>query len=183
MRTLKLATFALIITALASCSNGGDATQNTIPAPQPQVAQPATPDSTVAQQPAADSAVAQAQAQAQAQALPQQITDFLQKHFPGATVAYVETDAEHGGLEYDVTLNDGTEVDFDTTNQWEQVDCKVKAVPSALVPAAIASYVKSNNQGLPITKISRKPYGYEIELNNSLELRFNAQGQFAGYDD
>lgn len=182
MKYLKFATLALFIGALASCNNGGDTaqTQNTMPVAQQQVAQPAAPDSTMAQQ-AATPAVAQAQAQTSA--LPQNIADFLQKQFPGATVAYVETDAEHGGVEYDVTLNDGTEVDFDRANQWEQVDCKVKAVPAALVPAAIASYVKSNNQGLPITKISRKPYGYEIELNNGLELRFDANGHFAGIDD
>lgn len=181
MKILRLASLALFIGVLASCNNGGDATQNTMPVSQPQVAQPATPDTTMAQQPTASAP--SAQAQAQAQALPQPITDFLQKHFQGATVAYVETDAEHGGLEYDVTLNDGTEVDFDPANQWEQVDCKVKAVPAALVPAAIASYVKSNYQGLLITKISRKPYGYEIEVNNGLELRFDPQGHFAGIDD
>ena len=147
-----------------------------MPVTQQQVAQPATPDTTAAQQPAANPA-------AQAQGLPQQITDFLQKQFPGATVSYVETDADHGGMEYDVTLNDGTEVDFDRANQWESVDCHVKAVPAALVPGAISSYVKSNNQGLPITKISRKPYGYEIELNNGLELRFDPNGNFAGIDD
>ena len=151
-----------------------------MPVPQQQMPQPVAPDSMTAQQPAAPAA---APAAAQAQALPQQITDFLQKQFPGATVAYVETDADHGGLEYDVTLNDGTEVDFDPANQWEQVDCKVKAVPAALVPGAIASYVKANYQGLPITKISRKPYGYEIEVNNGMELRFDPQGRFAGIDD
>lgn len=178
MKVLKLTAFALFISVLASCNNGGgEATQNTMPVTQPQVAQPATPDTTAAQQPAANPAAAQAQG------LPQQITDFLLKQFPGATVSYVETDADHGGMEYDVTLNDGTEVDFDRANQWESVDCHVKAVPAALVPGAISSYVKSNNQGLPITKISRKPNGYEIELNNGLELRFDPNGNFAGIDD
>lgn len=177
MKIIKLTTFALFISALVSCNGGGDATQATMPAAQQPTEQPAAPaDTTMAQQPAAQPA-------AQAQALPQPITDFLQQQFPGATVAYVETDNEHGGLEYDVTLNDGTEVDFDPANQWEQVDCKVKAVPAALVPPAIASYVKANYQGLPITKIDRKRYGYEIELSNGLDLNFNPNGQFTGIDD
>lgn len=79
MKVLKLTAFALFISVLASCNNGGgEATQNTMPVTQPQVAQPATPDTTAAQQPAANPAAAQAQG------LPQQITDFLLKQFPGA---------------------------------------------------------------------------------------------------
>ena len=83
----------------------------------------------------------------------------------------------------DVYLNDGTEVDFDARNQWEKVDCHTKAVPAALVPSAIASYVKANYQSLPITKIDNNRYGYDIELSNGLELKFNANGQFMGIDD
>jgi hypothetical protein len=29
-----------------------------------------------------------------------------------------------------------------------------------------------------VSKLSRKPYGYKIELSNDMDLRFNLQGQF-----
>ena len=119
----------------------------------------------------------------QAQQLPEAINTFLQKTFPGAAVSYVELDNEYGGVNYDVKLNDGTEIDFDANNQWDKVDCHVKAVPASLVPAAIAQYVKANYQGLPITKIDKEPYGYEIELSNGLDIKFNPSGQMMGIDD
>ena len=125
-----------------------------------------------------------AQANMEAQALPQLITDFLQQQFPDATVAFVESSNKRGSLEYDVTLNDGTEVDFDLDNQWEEIDCKVKAVPAVLVPPAIVSYVKTLSlKDLIVTKIARKRYGYAIELNNGLDLKFDSKGQFIGLDD
>ena len=117
-----------------------------------------------------------------AQALPEAITTFLKQHFPNATVAGVEPDNEHGGLEYDVYLNDGTQVDFDTNNQWEKVE-SMKGVPAALVPKAIATYVKGNYQNLAITKINKEYGGYEIELANGMDLKFDGSGRFMGMDD
>jgi len=126
---------------------------------------------------------AQATAPTNQQAIPDAITEFIQKQFPGSTVAQVDTDSENGGLEYDITLNDGTEIDFDTNNQWKKIDCKVKAVPSTFIPEPIASYVKTNHQSLPITQIEKNRIGFDIELNNGLELKFDANGKFIGMDN
>ena len=82
-----------------------------------------------------------------------------------------------------MTLNDGTEIDFDLNNQWDNVDCHTKAIPAALVPQAIANYVKTNYQALPITKIDKDAYGYEIELSNGMDLKFDTSGRFLGIDD
>ena len=182
----KVLSIGVALFALASCTgNNNDAYQQQqvpVATAEQQPAQTAPVDSTMAQ--AQDPAQAQAQpAAAAAQSLPDGITSFIKQNFPNASIVGVEPDNEHGGLEYDVYLNDGTELDFDTNHQWETIDCHTKAVPAAFVPKGIASYVKSNNQGLPITKICRKPYGYEIELNNGLELRFDPNGNFAGIDD
>ena len=180
MKSFKLLSIALLAIAFMACNNGGGAQQQQTAAPQPQQQVSAT------QQPAAPGASVAASTQpvpAAAQALPAEVTSFVNKHFPGTTVVGVETDSEYGGLEYDVLLSDGTEIDFDRAHQWESVDCKVKAVPAAIVPAPIANYVKANYQALPITKINNKRYGYEVNLSNGLELRFDANGNFAGFDD
>ena len=107
----------------------------------------------------------------------------MQQYFAGATIVNVETDSEYGGIEYELTLNDGTEIDFDRNNQWDKVDCHIKAIPAALVPQEIANYVKSNFQALPITKIDKDAYGYEIELSNGMDLKFDTSGRFMGIDD
>ena len=171
---LSIACLAFV--ALMACTGNNEANQQQMAVPAAQ--QPAQTQVPV------EAAQPQAQAPATtAQAVPEAINAFVQQYFAGATIAYVETDADHGGIEYDVTLNDGTEIEFDLNNQWDNVDCHIKAVPSALVPQAIANYVKTNYQALPIIKIDKDAYGYEIELSNGLDLKFDTSGHFLGIDD
>jgi hypothetical protein len=82
-----------------------------------------------------------------------------------------------------VVLTDGTEIDFDGKGEWDSVDCKRSAVPSALVPAAIAGYVQANFPSQLIVKIDKEHYGYEVQLSNDIELKFTADGQLLAYDD
>ena len=173
----KVLSVGVILFALWSCSGNNDANQQQVAVPtvQEQPVQVAPADSTMAQPQAAAPATT-------AQALPEAITTFLKQHFPNATVSGVEPDNEHGGLEYDVYLNDGTQVDFDANNQWEKVE-SMKGVPAALVPKAIATYVKGNYQNLAITKINKEYGGYEIELANGMDLKFDGSGRFMGMDD
>ena len=86
-------------------------------------------------------------------------------------------------MEYDVYLNDGTELDFDANNQWETIESRGKGVPATFIPKAIATYVKSNYQNMSIVKIHKEHFGYEIELPNGMELSFDPQGRFMGMDD
>ena len=161
----KILFFSVLLLALEACI-GGSRQQAIVSA----VEQQAGPDSSIT--PVVTS-----------QALPEPVTAFLNKHFPGDSVVGFETDNDYGVLEYDVMLSDGTEVDFDRNNQWKEVDCKDKAVPAQLVPAAIANYVKANHKSVPIIKIDNKRFGYEIELANELKLKFNANCEFVGFDN
>lgn len=176
---LGIAIAGALALSLSACNGGGDGSaQGVIPAAQaPATAAPAVPDSLAAAPQAAPVAP-------QAQGLPAPITQFVAQYFPGASVIRIDTDTEYGGLEYDVTLSDGSEVDFDINHQWETVECRAKSVPAALVPAAITSYVKATYQGAPIVKIDRKHRaGYEIEIANGIELNFDANGRLAYIDD
>ena len=174
--TIKVFAIGLLAVTLFSCS--GNTNQQQVPAaPTVPAEQVAPVDTSVQAQP-------QAQASATAvQAVPDVITAFVQQYFPGATVARVETDNEHGGIEYELTLNDGTEVDFDANNQWEKIDTHTKAVPAALVPQAVADYVKAQYQSLFIVKIDKDYNGYDIELSNGMDLDFDQAGRFVRVDD
>lgn len=179
MKTLsfRLLSIGAVAVLLFSCSGNNDANQQQVTVPP---VQPAAPVETVVVQvqPAAQAAPA-----ANAQALPEAVNAFVKQYFPNATIAGVEMDSDHGGVEYDVRLSDGTEIDFDVNNQWDNVDCHTKAVPASLVPKAIATYVSSNYQNMAITKINKEYYGYEIELANGLDLNFDRSGNFMGMDD
>lgn len=81
-------------------------------------------------------------------------------------------------------LADGTQVKFRKDSSWKKIDChRMKAVPAATVPAAIKSYVQAHFPGCVVSKIDKERYGYDIELSNDLELKFNHQGAIIGYDD
>ena len=178
---LKVLSIGVVLFTLWSCSGNNDAQQQAA-MPPVQEQQMQTPPVDTAQAQAANQAQAQAATAANAQSLPAPITDFIKKQFPNATIAGIEADHEHGGLEYDVYLSDGTQIDFDANNQWEKVE-SMKGVPAFFIPKAIASHVKGSYQNAVITKINKEYNGYEVELNNGVELRFDGSGRFMGMDD
>lgn len=115
--------------------------------------------------------------------LPAAAKTFIQKHFPGKTITKAEIDTEFMRTRYEVDLNDGTEINFNKDGSFDKVDCHTAPVPAAIIPAAIQKYVKTNFPGAMIVKIDKERYGYEIELSNNLDLKFNNKGAFLGCDD
>ena len=116
------------------------------------------------------------------EALPETAKTFVASNFPGKKIIFAQVDR---GLNktYEVRLGDGTEIDFNKKGVWDKVDCKKTAVPNSLVPVAIQDYVKQNFADALIVKIDKERYGYDIELSNDLELKFNTSGQLIGMDD
>ena len=112
--------------------------------------------------------------------LPAVVKTFVTKNFSGKTIAYASKDVEFMGTKYEVMLNDGAKI---KKGNWDNVDCETYAVPTALVPAAIAQYVKANFPGTKIVKIDKERHGYDIELSNDIELKFNKNGALIGMDD
>ncbi len=106
--------------------------------------------------------------------LPQQAKTFLTQYFPGNTVISVERD----GFKYDVTLMDGTSIEFSHSGNWQDVDCQLMPVPAGIVPTPIQSYVEANFNLYFITKIKMERREYEVELNNDLDLKFDRNGNF-----
>ena len=175
---LSILSIGFVLFALVSCTgnNNADQQQTVVPTVQEQPMQTLPADTTQAQAQAAAPAAA-------TPAVPDAINAFVKQYFPNATIAGVEQDTDHGGMEYDIYLNDGTQIDFDANNQWDKVECHANGVPAALVPQAIATYVKNNYPNVAITKIDRELRGYEIELANGLDLNFDKSGRFMGTDD
>ena len=108
--------------------------------------------------------------------LPTVAQTFLQDYFSGVEVARVEKDTNATDSYYEVKLNNGTEVNFNTDGAWTDVDCKTNAVPDGIVPATIVSYVAENYPDLLIVQIEKEAYGYDIDLSNDLELSFDPEG-------
>ena len=115
--------------------------------------------------------------------LPEAAKTFIKQTFPEQTIVYAEIETGLTKTKYEVRLNDGTEIDFNGKGEWDKVDCKYKAVPAVLVPAAIAHHIEANYPASLIVKIDKELYGWEIELSNDLELKFAANGTLLAIDD
>ena len=116
--------------------------------------------------------------------LPTEITTFIQQNFPGQTISFATKDLEITGWQYDVVLADGTQIDFDTDMMWDKIQCTMgNPVPTALIPAPIATHLRTNFPDALVLKIDKDNNGYEVELANGLELKFNQQGALMELDN
>lgn len=100
-------------------------------------------------------------------------------------VNHIKIDKDWGRVsEYEVILNDGTEITFDTKGNWKDIEVgRDVSIPKGLVPASILDYVKQNQKSATITGIEKSRSGYEVELSNGVEMKFNSAGTFLRYDD
>ena len=111
------------------------------------------------------------------------ITQFVKTYFPKANISMVHPDKD----EYEVRLNDGTEIEFTRGFEWKKIDCEHSTsytnIPAELVPGEITTYVKNNFGTQGIVKIEKKRKGWDIELTNKLEIKFNKNFVVTKMDD
>lgn len=116
--------------------------------------------------------------------LPVATREMISKHFPQAKVSYIKIEKDlFLSTSYDVKMSDGTELEFNAKGEWLEIDCKDKSVPSNFIPQTISKYMKANYDGHKIVKIERSRKGYELTLENGLEVDFDQFGGFLKLSD
>lgn len=118
--------------------------------------------------------------------LPPSARNFVNHHFAKPQVSHIKIDKDRmEPRQYEVVLMDGTEIDFDSAGNWEEVSAKKgHVVPASIVPAFAADYLKAHNfntQG--VRKVERDRKGYEVELTNGVTFKFDKKGRFVKADD
>lgn len=113
--------------------------------------------------------------------LPNKAKQFLSEHFKGIGIAYAEQDRDS----YEVNLENGIEIEFDRKGEWESVDAKYAPLPTSFIPKAILDSIKKEYPNANIIKIEKDWGGYEVELDNRMELKMNTSGKIVRreYDD
>ena len=110
--------------------------------------------------------------------------NLITKYFPMLALNHIKIDSNlFGGADYDVVLNDGTELDFDKDGELKEIDCGMREVPSGLLLKTICDYVSKNFSGRKIVSMDIDSRKYEIELSDGIELEFDRSGQFLRIDD
>lgn len=111
--------------------------------------------------------------------LPAQAQTLLKQHFADKVPLIVTVDWD----DYRVIYQSGEKVEFDKKGNWKELDCKVSYVPTALIPEAIKTSVKTTFPGAVIIKLDRDRRGYDVKLNNGMELEFNKNFQIVDIED
>lgn len=116
--------------------------------------------------------------------LPKQAQQTLKKAFPGTKVNRIKVDDNLlGRSDYEVVLDNGTEIEFTKNGEWKEVDCGHRAVPQTFIINPIKTFIKKNHKGSSVIKIDKDDKSYDIELNDGTELKFDRAGKFLKYDD
>ena len=115
--------------------------------------------------------------------LPAEAKTFIQTYFASDSVSFVMQEREGVSTEYKVCFMDGSKVEFDSKGALKKVDCGTRAVPAALLPDAVRSYVASRFPNAFITEWGKDDRRWKAELNNGLELEFNSKYDFVRIDD
>ena len=110
--------------------------------------------------------------------LPAVSQQFIKTHFAGVEVSYVKFDKD-----YKVVFVNGSKVEFAKNGQWTDVDCKYGEVPAAIVPQQIRDRVAKDFAGRKIVSIDRDKRGYEVALDNGLDLKFDMKFRLIEVDD
>ena len=115
--------------------------------------------------------------------LPAVSQQFIKAHFAGVEVSYAKVDEEMFDKDYKVVFVNGSKVEFAKNGQWTDVDCKYGEVPAAVVPQQIRDHVAQHFAGRKIVSIDRDKRGYEVKLDNGLELKFDLKFRLIEVDD
>lgn len=107
---------------------------------------------------------------------------FIKTYFPKAKVLYAKVDQDVFDRTYDVMMADGSQVEFNKSGEWTEVDCLNVPVPAAIVPQQIKTWVAAQYEGQQIVSISRDKRGYDVKLSNRFEVEFDLNFQVIDMD-
>lgn len=121
--------------------------------------------------------------------LPQNILDFISTYYPGVEIE--EAERENNG-NFEVELENDVELIFDgdgnflgiaqDENEDDQGEDEEDINPSQL-PQSILDYIAANYPENTIIEAERDSEGYEVTLNNGVELEFDLDGNLLSVED
>lgn len=115
--------------------------------------------------------------------LPESAQEFLTKYFPKSKVGMIKVDRHLlKKTDYDVKLVNGTKIEFNNAGKWTSVDCQTREVPQDLILKPIRNYVAKNFPDVKIVKIEKDFVGFDIELSDGVEVKFDRLGNFKSVD-
>jgi hypothetical protein len=113
--------------------------------------------------------------------LPRVAQDFINKYFPDNFHHGIK-EVESRKITYTVFMNDDTEIEFTEAGRWTEIEGDNNKIPYTFIQKPILDYIKQNYPKQFITKIELEQTGYDVELDNGIDLEFDASGLFIKVD-
>ena len=113
--------------------------------------------------------------------LPDQAQTFIETYFGGVGVTSIIREKDDGRTTYDVLLDDGTDIEFNSQGEWTSLDSFFSPLPTGFLPPAIPAKVEELHPGATIHGVDKEVGGYQVEvLDGSVQwdMYFNSQGEF-----
>ncbi len=117
--------------------------------------------------------------------LPAPARELLSKHFSDISISFATLDSELFSKEYNVVLENGTKIEFDSKGEWKSIDCKNSYVPSALVPDVVYEQLKElfQKDEIQVKEIDKDGRHIEFELPNGVGVKYTLSGKLVEIDD
>lgn len=115
--------------------------------------------------------------------LPASSQQFINTYFKGLEVSYAKVDEELFDKSYKVLFVDGSKVEFRRNGDWKEIECKYGEVPAEIVPRQIRDCVSTRFAQRRIISLDRDRRGYDVELDNGLDLEFDSSFRLVDIDD
>lgn len=120
--------------------------------------------------------------------VPQTIKDFIITNFPGATI--LKAERENNG-NFEIELNNDEELIFDAQGNFlglavdedENEDEDDEDISVSELPQNVRDYITANYPANTVIEAEREDDGFEVTLNNGVELKFDEDGEFVSADD
>ncbi|WP_026705202.1 PepSY-like domain-containing protein [Flavobacterium soli] len=119
-----------------------------------------------------------AQEKVQVKALPKEGTEFVAKYFKDQKVKTIFKVMDDRKPKYEVTLENGTEIEMNDRGRWTEIEGKNNAVPTGFLKEATTNYLKANYATQRVLEIEKGPRFVFVELENGIKLQFEAEGKF-----
>ena len=111
--------------------------------------------------------------------MPEAAQTLLKQYFADKVPLVVTVDWD----DYTIRYESGEKVEFDKQGNWKEIDCRASLVPTELIPEEIKTNIASTFPGAVILKIDRYRRGYEVKLDNGLEVEYSPTFQVIDIDD
>ena len=107
--------------------------------------------------------------------MPQSAQTFITQYFPNDRIAEIRYDSDTFDKTYEVKFSNGTTIDFNLKGDWTDIECTRATVPSEIIPVKIRSDIEQRYPKQVIRGIERSKKGYEIELSNGHEVKYDSR--------